>query len=259
MNLFTQTAGGIGDILLHMMKPGSHLGYFPALKARGDSTLFSVRANTDAAIQLLERLPYVDHIAFRGKSLRIDGPWGYEAFRRWDGLSWQQPELALDDEEQSILADITREPYIAVHLGAAQANRMPPSPEKLLAVLGATGRRIVVLGVETSDDDPAIIGNRVAGIRSKLVGTPHISLPPKLRLQIAITQRAAKFIGTVSCFNCAAQLARVPSFLLVNRSCHDQFIYNMMAKNGAHAEAWNAEGAPPIEAIYRRAAWWVTQ
>lgn len=259
MKFFTQTAGGIGDILLHMMKPGSHLGYFPALKARGDSTMFSVRANNDAAIQLLERLPYVDHIRFKGGKLRIDGPPDYEALRTWDGLPWQQPQLALDDEEQSILADITREPYVAVHMGAAQSNRVPSNPEKLLAGLATTGRPTVLLGVETSDDGPSVSGNRVAGIRSKLAGTPHILLPPKLRLHVAVAQRATKFIGTVSCFNCAAQLARVPSFLLVNRSCHDPGIYRMMSQNGAHAEAWNIEGGRSLDEIYRRAVEWAAR
>ena len=258
MKLFTQTAGGIGDILLHMMKPGSHLGYFPALKARGDSTMFSVRANTDAAIQLLERLPHVDQIAFRGKTLRIEGPPDYQALRTWDGLPWQQPQLVLDDEEQNTLADIVREPYIAVHMGAAQPNRVPPNPEKLFAGLGVTGKRIVLVGTEPSDDKSPVIGNRTAGIRSKLVDS-FITLPPKLRLHVAVTQRAAKFIGTVSCFNCAAQLAHVPSFLLCNRSCHDPFIYNMMAKNGAHAEAWNIEGGTTLDEIYRRVVWWASQ
>ena len=258
MKFFTQTAGGIGDILLHMMKPGSHLGYFPALKARGDSTMFSVRSNTDAAIQLLERLPYVDHIRFHGKTLRIDGPPDYEVLRTWYGLPWQQPQLILDDEERSTLADITREPYIAVHMGAAQPNRVPPYPEKLLAALSETGKRIVLVGAETSDDGPAIHGNRAAGIRSKL-GNSFIMLPPKLRLHVAVTQHAAKFIGAVSCFNCAAQLAHVPSFLLCNRSCPDPFIYNIMAKNGAHTETWNIEGGRPLDKIYSRAVEWAAR
>lgn len=257
MKLFTQTAGGIGDIILHMMKPGSHLGYFPALKARGDSTMFSVRANTDAAIQLLERLPYVDHIAFRGRTLRIEGPPGYEALRTWDGLPWQQPQLALDDEEQNILTYITREPYIAVHMAASEPGRAPANPEKLLAGLAMTGRRVVLLGVETNDDGPSVSGNRLEGIRSKLAGTPHILLPPKLRLQVMVAQRATKFIGTVSCFNCAAQLAHVPSFILFNCSFKDPTIYNMMAKNGARVEAWNV--GKPVEQIYRDAVEWAVQ
>jgi hypothetical protein len=257
MNLFSQLNGGIGDILLGMMKPGSHLGYFPALKARGDSTMLSVHANTDAAIQLLERLPYVDHIQFRAKTLRIDGLPDYQVLRTWEGLPWQPPQLALDDEEQNILADITREPYIAVHLTAAQAGRVPAFPEKLLSGLSAIGRRVVVLGVETGDDGPSIGGNRVDGVRSKLVGTSHVSLPPKLRLHVAVAQHAAKFIGTVSCFNCAVQLAHIPSFILCNRAFKDPFIYNIMAQNGAHVEAWNV--GKPIEQIYRDAVEWAKQ
>ena len=255
MKLFSQLNGGIGDILLGMMKPGSHLGYFPAFKARGDSTMLSVHANTDAAIQLMERLPYVDHIGFRANTLRIEGPPDYQVLRTWDGLPWQQPQLALDDEEQSILADITREPYIALHLTAALPGRVPANPEKLLA--GLAGLRTVILGVETGDDGPSISGNRVGGLHSKLAGTPHILLPPKLRLHVAVAQRAAKFIGTVSCFNCAAQLARIPSFILCNSSFKDPPIYNMMAKNGARVEPWNV--GKPIEKIYREAVEWAAR
>src|SRR5271170_2878138 len=108
MNLFTQVIGGIGDIFIYTMRPGAPLGYFPALKARGDSTMLSVHANTDAAYELVKNLPHVDHIHFRAKALRIDGPKGFNVLRTWSGLPWQQPELVLDDEEQAILADITR-------------------------------------------------------------------------------------------------------------------------------------------------------
>jgi hypothetical protein len=167
-----------------------------------------------------------------------------------------QPQLVLDDEEQSILADITREPYIAVHITASEAGKAPAATERLLAGLAASGLRTVLLGVETSDDGPSVTGNRLGGIRSTLAGTPHILLPPKLRLHVAVAQRATKFIGTLSCFNCAAQLARVPSFVLVNRSIQEPNIYRMMAKNGAHIEAWNIAGGSSLDVIYRRAVEW---
>jgi len=261
MKLYTQFVGGIGDILLRMMKPGTHLGYFPALKARGDETMVTVHANTDATIALFENLPYVDHTHFRAKRLRLNGPADYQLLKTWDGLPWQRPELALDDEEKNILESLTREPYVAVHVSASVLNKAIPDPDRLFAGLREANVRVILLGVETQDDAPGIVGNRSDGIRRILrgfmprPGAGFLLPPPKLRLQVVLAQRAAKFIGTLSCFNCAAQLAHVPSFVFVNRSIKDPGIYKLMADNGARVETWN-DGTKDIKRICREAVEW---
>lgn len=261
MNLYTQMIGGIGDILLYMMKPGSPLGYFRALKSRGDTTMAVVHANTDEARHLFEGLPYLDHLRFRGYSMKIDTAPGekFEAFRRYEGLIWEPVRLALDAEEQSIFDALEREPYVAVHLSASLPEKVPPKFEELLAALRIADVRTVLLGIESSDDASAVKGNRGQGYRSRLGPPHHILLPPKLRLHAAVAQRASKFIGTLSCFNVAAQLAAVPSFVLVNRSLQEPNIYHMMQKNGAVIRPWNDWNLHPglPAAVYNQVVKWV--
>jgi hypothetical protein len=254
VNLYTQMVGGIGDLLIAMMRPGSHLGYFPALRARGHSTMVVAHANTDAAAALFEALPYVDYLKFRGMTRKIDTSEGrsFEALKRWNGLPWMQPAIALDDGEAASLRALTREPYVAVHITASLPHKVPPEFEKLLAGLREAGVRVVLLGVEPNDMAPAVKGNRVRGFRSLVGG--EILVPPQLRLHVALAQGARKFIGTLSCFNCAAQLASVPSFVIVDRSLKEPTIYRMMAQNGAIVEPWNV--GKPIEAIYKDAVEW---
>lgn len=258
MNLYTQMIGGIGDILLSMMKPGAHLGYFPALKRRGDKTMVVAHANTDAAFALFRDLPCVDHVRFRGRSMVVDtapGQW-FEVLKRWDGLLWEPPGVVLDEEEQRLLTDLVSDPYVAVHAAASLDEKVPPHIHKLILELRETGVRTVMLGIESTDDAPSFAGNRMCGYRSVL--REEIILPPSLRLHVAAAQHARKFIGTLSCFNCAAQLAVVPSFVIVNRSLAEPRVYNMMHRNGAVIRSWN-DGTKKVEDIYREAAQWAAR
>lgn len=264
MNFYAQLIGGIGDILLAMMKPGSPLGYFRALKDRGDETMVVVHANTDEAYRLFQGLPYVDYLRFRGKSLKIDTAPAKQQFsilNRYDGLRWEQPRIVLDDDEATTLLEITREPYVAVHLTASLMEKVPPKFWLLLDKLQAANIRTVLLGNESFDDAPAVKGNRVQGFYSSLLSGHHILLPPKLRLHVAAAQCARKFIGTLSCFNCAAQLSAVPSFVLVNRSLQEPGVYRMMQKNGAIIRPWNEWNLNPglLDAIYDEVVRWASQ
>jgi hypothetical protein len=259
MNLYVQFIGGIGDILLAMMRPGAALGYFPALKARGDITMIEAHVNADVSRVLFEDLPHVDHLRFRGYSQKFDTAPGvqFERLKNWSGLPWVQPRLALQPWEKKIIADISVEPYVAVHAAASLPEKVPPRTEELLAKLAEARVRTVLVGVEPYDNDKAVKGNRTQGFRSVIAKYPqHIWLPPGLRLHIAAVQAARKFIGTLSCFNCAAQLAAVPSFVIVNRALKEPKVYGMMAKNNAIIEPWNDVTSGPIERIYRDAAEW---
>lgn len=259
MNFYTQMIGGIGDLLIAMQKPGSHLGYFPALQARGDSTMIEAHANTDAAVALFERQPFVNHLRFRGKGLRIDSAPGarFDMLRQWSGLEWTRPRIVLDDYEQAYLDTVrSRGSYVAVHVAASLPEKVPPHFPALLDRLKYAGVRTILLGIEATDDGPAIVGNRSLGYR--IITSGHIVPPPRLRLHIALAQQARKFIGALSCFNCAAQLAGVPSFVLVNRSIQDPQIYRMMRENSAIIEPWNL-GTKKAEDIYREAGWWASR
>jgi hypothetical protein len=254
---YTQMIGGIGDLLIYMQKPGSHLGYFGALKERGDTTMVVAHANTDAAAALFERQPYIDHLRFRGKGLRIDTIPGvrFELLKRWDGLPWKRPMPILTAEEKTTLAEIRQEPYVAVHLAASLREKVPPHIGLLLDGLNKANVRVVLLGCEASDDGPSVIGNRTAGFRSLVRN--EIVLPPSLRLHIAAAQCARKFVGTLSCFNCAAQIAAVPSFVIVDRSLQEPVVYRMMNMNGSIIAPWNV--GKSVDAIYRDAVEWARQ
>ena len=258
MNFYIKMLGGIGDILLYMMKPGSPFGYFPALKARGDTTMVEALANSDAASELFDGQPCVDHIRFRGFSKKIDTAPGedFNLLKNYRDLVWAQPQLFLDDEEQETLAELKKAPYIAVHLGSSNPARTPPGIEALIDGLTKANVRAVFVGAEVSDNEKGITGNRTPGFRRLL--DSHIWLPPRLRLQVAAVQSARKFIGTVSCFNCAAQLAAVPSFILYNRAYQDPGIFGMMNANRAVMRPWNA-GVQPINTLYRDAVEWAQQ
>ena len=263
MNLYTQMIGGIGDILLAMMKPGSPLGYFPALKARGDTTMIVAHANTDETEALFKGLPHVDHLRFRGKSLKIDTAPGehFALLKNYDGLEWEPPQLVLDETEQRILGVLTEQPYVAVHVAASLPEKIPPAPERLLLGLRDANIRTVLLGIESTDNLPAVAGNRQQGFRAETVKEGrrrHILIPPLLRLHVAAAMHATKFIGTLSCFNCAVQLAAVPSFVLVNRSLQEPNIYRMMHTNGAIIAPYNA-GAKVTDQIYLDAVEWAKQ
>lgn len=146
------------------------------------------------------------------------------------------PELIEDlTDVDRVVLDTMPEPYIAVHLGASQAHKVPPDPKLLLAKLLHANVRFVVVGHDS--EGPA----------------------PKLRMHIEIVKRAVGFLGTLSCFNCVAQLAKVPSFVIVNRAVKEPFVYNLMQQNGARIEAWNvidAAARKPVVQIYDEAVMW---
>ena len=136
------------------------------------------------------------------------------------------PEL-LDDYDPALLPP---QPYVAVHLHASHPNKQPPTPNLLRNRLIAAGVQYVEVGDEAQE------------------------LPPILRLHIDVVKRARKFIGTLSVFNVVAQIERVPSFVLVNRSIKEPTIYGLMQHNLALIEPWNV--GRPIEEIYRDAIAW---
>ncbi len=239
MDIYATQHGGVGDMLLRMAKPGDDLGYFADLKARyGDEhrTLLEVAGNHPYSVDLFTGMPHIDGVLYThtyGPQAPIAG------FRRLNhshirGLKWKAPEIVLDADEQRILAEVTREPYVAVHMFGSLPTKVPPKWGVLLAGLREARIRTILLGSETQDD-----------------------LPPKLRLHIAVARRARKFIGALSCFNCAAQLAKVPSFVIVNRSLQDGTIYPLMRANRSIIEPWNlGPGMKSIEQIYREAVEW---
>lgn len=242
--------GGIGDALLYMMRPGSDLGYFPALKARGYNTMLQWVAHSADACELLYDLPYVDHIRFVGGNVKIDttrgstAKWARINLAHQRDLAWQQPKLTLNDDELDAIDIISEKPYIAVHFTATAMNRCIPDPEGLLRMLVRRAEMpIYVLGGPTERLDfkhPSV---------TNLIGVPS------LRLHVVVVQGAAKFIGPLSCFNCAAQLAKVPSFVIVNSSIKEPTVYRMMAESDTRVVPFNGRVIPEL---HREAVEWAT-
>jgi hypothetical protein len=124
-------------------------------------------------------------------------------------------------------------PYIAVHLGASDQRKLPPEPQLLERKLEEAEVNTVYVGTEYLD-------------------LPH---PNDLRVHIDAVSDARGFIGTLSAFNCVAQIMRVPSFVFVNMSIKDPKIYDLMAKNQARVCPWNT-GQYPIGQLYDEAVEW---
>lgn len=144
------------------------------------------------------------------------------------------PELIEDltERDRNLLAALPKR-YIALHRGSSQAVKMPPKSDILFNQLKMADVPFVEVGREACPP-----------------GTT-----PKLRFHIEVVRRATGFIGTLSCFNVVAQLAKVPSFVLVNQSIKEPFVYGLMNQNGARVEAWNT-GTKSVEAIYYEASLW---
>jgi hypothetical protein len=129
--------------------------------------------------------------------------------------------------------------FVAVHPFSTDSGRTLPNIGYLLGRLAERGLPFVVLGVESLPFD-----------------WPR--LPPRLPVHIEAVRRCAKFIGTQSCFACAAQVLRKPSFIMVNRAYRDPYFFALAATNGARVEAWN-DGHATLPEIYKAAAEWAAK
>ena len=158
-------------------------------------------------------------------------------FGRGDAILRYPELIAPYEADPACMAALDRieqmEPYVAVHLMASEAKKIPPYSECLIDGLKAVGINHIVVG-ERGDD-----------------------LPLNFRLHTHIVRKAAKFIGTLSVFNVVAQIERIPSFVLVNRSIKEPTIYAMMQANGARIAPWNA--GTPFDKVYADAIAWAAQ
>lgn len=134
--------------------------------------------------------------------------------------------------------------FVAAHLFGSAPEKCPPRPLFLLNWLSHFKIRAVLLGNELDNQS----------------FSTHIPLPQDagLHVHLEALRRADKFIGSLSCFNCAAQVWQKPSFVLANRSLKEPFIYGRMAINPrCVVRAWNAD--TPLEVIYREAGEWASR
>lgn len=223
MKVYSVLHGGLGDMLLQMYTPGRPFGRLADAKARGYETAAVVESDRRCARELVAGAPFLDHIV----------PKIPQGFQYADSvrprLAWAEYQHAFADAERATIESIHR-PYVAVHLGSDGYEKRPPDPKLLLGMLQAAHVPHVVVGHDSEGP------------------------PPSLWTHIEVVRRAAKFIGTLSCFNCVAQLAKVPSFVLLNRAIKEPIIFGRMRDNGAIGEEWNV--GRPVTDIYRQAVAW---
>lgn len=160
-------------------------------------------------------------------------------FGRGDAIL-RYPELIQGYRDDPAALDaldrLDEHPYVAVHLYASEEKKEPPHQTALINGLHNAGVPFVIVG------------------NDQRLGEYRGTLPDNFLLHCDVVRKAAKFIGTLSVFNCVAQLEHIPSFVLVNRSIQEPMIYAMMNANHARIEAWNV--GKPVGRIYAEAIEW---
>lgn len=160
-------------------------------------------------------------------------------FGRGDAIL-KYPELVqgFDDDPIAVeIAETTRKikgKYVAVHMQASEAKKMPPNPELLFNKLAERDVPFLIIGDRDVDD-----------------------IPFNFKLHTHIVQNAGKFVGSLSVFNVVAQVSKIPSCVLVNRSIQEPFIFHKMTENTARVVAWNVGFS--LDAIYHDVAKWASE
>lgn len=233
--IFTPMAGGLGDILTNYLD--GELGYFPALKRIGATTAVKMWCVNPAAPELFRHYPHVDLVLSEPFALAAGKTddfraWAQAGERRFRLMSdpertcatWERQPFYLSPEEATMAASIEAlAPYVVVHPFAGR-------PERSLSAAGVTRNVIkeaakhypvVVLGADSTRND----GRALTALTERfeinhpvlltfLMGNV-VSLVNQfsIRLHAHVASRAARFIGSVSCFNSVAQACGVRSLV----------------------------------------------
>lgn len=247
--IFTPIAGGIGDLLTYYLE--GELGYFEALVRSGERTRVVVWSDSDQARAIFARNPWIDSIdvrpfrpvagltdTFRDYAQKTTP--GARLLRDDDRrVPWKRPPFFLDPQETDLEAALRAwEPYVAVHPFAGEPERSlaKTSLPRAIVDIAALNGRVVVLG-----------GDSMRGARRIFEQNLDISHPNvislvnrgSVRLHALAASRAAKFIGTMSCYNCVAQSFGVPA--LVYASARNRI--DMMVGGSVFAKM-RANGTP---------------
>jgi hypothetical protein len=246
--IFTPIAGGLGDVLTYFLD--GELGYFRAAKRLGYTTKVVVWSVSDQARSVFEGHPDIDEI-----DMRAFAPVAHmtDIFRSYAAsvvpqarlmtdteraeIPWVRPEFHLTPDEAEIARRIEAgAPYVAVHPFAGKPERdlvRAGIARSVVEAAASDGRRVVVLGGDSLRNGRPIK-------ESFESNNPNvISLVNKfsVRLQAHVASRAAKFIGSVSCYNCVAQSCGVPALVFGSAGnrydmTHGGSVFKKMRDNG---------------------------
>lgn len=225
--IFTPMVGGLGDILTYYLD--GELGHFPRL---GATTAVKLWTACDQAADLFKHHPYVDHILpnlFWPAAGLTDG------FRAWAAAGETRFRLMTDEERASVPwrrpefypspgeADVARKieeagPYIAIHpfAGAPARSLSRLGVARIIVGAAAKNNRVVILGGDSYRSGSTAFAGTVQLIERFESEHPNVtSLVGKysVRLHAHLASKAAKFIGSVSAYNCVAHACNVPALV----------------------------------------------
>ena len=208
------THGGMGDTLVECFRVGSNLGYFKALKARGDRTRLILTSHRPYMNDLFTGNPYIDTI---DRNVGDRGQWLTDQDKAT--LTWERPEFYLDDAEKAVVQSFPKN-YIAIHPWSTQPKKVVPLDlHDLIEPLCAKNRPVVLLGgtyrgqyYSGRPDDMRTCVEEFTGFEHPLFLNAVDKL--SVRAQALLASRAAKFIGSQSAYACAAEIFGVPSLII---------------------------------------------
>lgn len=252
--------GGIGDALLAFLRPGGDAGYVANLK-RGEPDAFvrcAVMTTTPEMSEIFCHVPQFDEVVYRpwdgeGGRFRADAMRDHFAVPR-DG-AWSQPEVPLTPAER-LLADELESggPFVALHPFAGTSNRSwegsQVNPAAIVGAIAASGMRVLVLGGSSSRREGRGAVRVVERPELFDVEMPRaVSLVNRasIRLQAYLASRAARFVGTFSCFHCVALARGIPAFLVAPAELRPFFALEhpaygrLDARSGSRIEYFGAD------------------
>ena len=218
--------GGMGDTLIRCFTPKSELGYFKALKARGNTTRLCLHSHRPYIDEIFVGNPYIDRVTRTSKphegrhtpTAVIRAQLLCPECRAGRGLTaadkatltWERPQIYLTEAEQAAI-DAFGTGYIAIHPWAAVWNRILlnygvhlPS---LIESICDQGQRVALLGGSGVINLP----ENYDDMHPNLLNAVNRLSP---RAQVYLASHAAKFIGSQSSYACAAEIFGVPSLVI---------------------------------------------
>lgn len=214
--------GGLGDLLLGYLMPGSESGYLAELKAAEPSAFVrcAIMSTASNGADFFSECPWFDEIIFAD----WDGEWRGFRDRALTGYSriesavrtWRQPPIFLKADETGFKA-----PYVVLHPFAGTPNRdwrgKVIDIKRLIDALCDAGLQVVLLGGNSLRRQ-----GRQAPVSTALTeqfdyersGLTNLINRASVRLQAYLTTRASCFIGTLSSYHCAALAVGIPAFVL---------------------------------------------
>jgi hypothetical protein len=212
--------GGLGDTILRYLLPGD-CGYVEGLRRREPRAriVCALMSTNPRAAEFVS--PLFDGV--------ICGPWDGDErgfLARWSAArsidrslgAWRRPAIVLSPEERAVADEL--DGCIALHPFAGTDNRDWSRRVDLMALvdrLCAAGLRVAVLGGSSSRrEGRGAVTEReiVERFDMERPGLTNLVNRASVRLQALVASRARRFVGSFSCYHCAAFAMDTPALVL---------------------------------------------